>query len=390
MTTQTGISSGVRNPALRPPGNPDPIHGGTYSPLDPVDGRGGVNICGPYVPVVDWPKAAHPDWRTGSGRGVHVASSDRIIAVYGGEVPAYHQQGVWGVNTFRDLRFTEINGRLNSNHRHCHEVVVYDAAGNIVDSWDRWLDEFQANDRQLGRTTKSGHINSIRVDPNDPDGHIWLVGLANNGVFKFSSDGSELVMKVDASNVPEQYHPFVYGQDIAFLPGGDFYIGHLHHLMRFTADGTFVGAIGGQGQGPLQFDGIHNIVVHPRTLNLYINDRVNQRIQVLTKDGEFIEEWGGFQGFYSMRLTADGEHLWLGNGFAHKFLKYDLGGRLIPEATWGTFGIAPGTIWGPHGFDTDAEGNLYVAEDYSGRVQKFRPIDGISPDHPQLIGPLAG
>jgi hypothetical protein len=391
MTSTTNtIGSGVRNPALRPPGNPNPIHEGTYRPMDPVAGRGGVNLCGPYEPVVGWPVDAHPgEWHTGSGRGLYVESPDRVVAVYGGEVPAYSRQGVWGVNTFRDLRFTEINGRLNPGHRHCHEIVVYDRAGAIVDVWDRWLDVFQENDRGLGRKTKSGHVNRIRVNRYDPDRHIWLVALANNGIFKFSNDGSELVMKLDAAMVPEAFHPFVYAQDIAFLPSGELWVAHLHHVMRFAPDGEFIGAFGGQGDGPLQFDEIHDVQVHPDGERVYINDRVNERIQVLDVDGTLLDVWDGFPGFYCIRFTADGRHLWAGNGFAHKFLKYDLDGRLIREATWGTFGIAPGAIWGPHWFETDDEGCLYVAEDYSGRMQKFRPLPDASADDPQLIGALA-
>jgi len=46
-------------------------------------------------------------------------------------------------------------------------------------------------------------------------------------------------------------------------------------------------------------------------------------------------------------------------------------------------------MWGPHGFDTDGDGNLYVAEDYSGRIQKFRPLADADPGDPQLIGALA-
>ena len=384
-----GIGSGVRDPRLRPPGNPNPVHQGTYRPMDPVKGKGGVNICGPYEPVVGWPIDPHPgEWRTGSGRGLYVESPDRVIAVYGGEVPAYQLKGVWGVDTFRDLRVTEINGRKNPGHRHCHEIVVYDRNGKITDSWDRWLGAFQENDKRNNRKTKSGHINRIRVNRYDPERHIWMAALANNGIFKFSNDGSKLVMKIDAANVPEEYHPYIYGQDVAFLPNGDFYVAHLHHLMRFSADGTFIKAIGGQGSGPLQFDEIHDVQVHPQTLNLYVYDRVNERIQILDQDGRFLDIWDGFQGFYSIRFTADGKYIWAGNGFVHKFLKYTIDGRLIPEATWGTFGVAPGTLWGPHWFETDVEGNLYVAEDYSGRMQKFRPKADARPDDPQLIGPL--
>jgi len=299
-----GIGSGVRNPALRRPGNPDPIHRGRYLPLGPVDGK------------------------------------------------------------------------------------AYDRGGRAVEVWDHWVDALLENDRRAGRTPKSGHVNRIRVNRYDPDRHVWLVGLGNNGVFKLTNDGASLVLKIDAESIPEELHPFVYAQDVAFLPNGDVYVGHLHHIMRFDATGRFLSAVGGQGFGPLRFDSIHDLQIHPETLNLYVNDRVNQRIQVLDRDCDFIEEWGGFQGFYSMRLTADGQYLWAGNGFVHKFLKYDLTGRLIPEATWGTFGIAPGAIWGPHSFDTDVEGNLYVAEDYSGRVQKLRPSPDAAASDPQLIGRL--
>lgn len=383
------IGSGVRDRALRAPGEDvDPVHRSRSRPLGPVEGRGGMNISGPYEPVLGWPAPIHPgEWRTGSGRGVVALSPDRVVVTYGGEIPAYADDSVWGVDVFRDLRFTEVNARLLPRHRHCHEIVTYDRAGAVAVSWERWLDALHENDVRAGRTPRSGHINRIRIDPYDP-GHIWVAGMGDTGIFQFRDDGSELVRKIDSANVPAELHPFVYAQDVAFLRDGDIVVGHLHHLMRFTREGRFVSAVGGQGRGPGQFDGIHDVQVHPVTGDLYVNDRVNGRIQVLDEKGRFQAEWAGMQGVYSIRITADGRHLWAANGFAHKLLKYDMDGRLIREATWGTFGIAPGAIWGPHWFDTDAEGSLYVAEDYSGRVQKLRPMADADPRDPQLIGPL--
>jgi hypothetical protein len=43
---------------------------------------------------------------------------------------------------------------------------------------------------------------------------------------------------------------------------------------------------------------------------------------------------------------------------------------------WGDF---PGGFWGVHGFSVDQEGNFYVAEVDNGRVQKFRPRQGVNP-----------
>jgi hypothetical protein len=49
------------------------------------------------------------------------------------------------------------------------------------------------------------------------------------------------------------------------MPDGDIVLVHMHHLMRFAADGTFKSAVGAQGRGWLEFDGVHGIEVHPET-----------------------------------------------------------------------------------------------------------------------------
>ena len=53
--------------------------------------------------------------------------------------------------------------------------------------------------------------------------------------------------------------------------------------------------------------------------------------------------------------------------------------------SWGTFGVFPGGMWGPHQFTVDSDGNLYIAETFGGRVQKFRPKKGADPN--KLITP---
>jgi sugar lactone lactonase YvrE len=384
-TASPVIGSAARSAKRRAASDPDPIHAGRPKPLGPVSGYGGINISGPYEPAEGWPKIITPGWRTGSARGVFADSPDRIVAVYGGELPAFEQSGVWGSHVFRDLRFTETN---HPDGRHRSEVVVYDREGNPVEVWDHWLDALHEQDRLDGRTPNMGHVNRIKVSRYDPERHIWLVGTRNTGIFKITNDGRDLALKIDASMVPAALHPTYYVQEVAFLPDGDLLVGHWHGVMRFSPDGEFRAAFGVPGSGRMEFDGLHDIVVHPHTGLLYINDRLNSRIVVASPDAEFIEEWPNIQGAYSLRMTADGQYLWVGNGLMHKFVKYDLTGRLVRAATWGTFGIAPGAFWSPHYFDCDDEGNLYVAEDYLGRLQKFRPMADADRDDPQLVGPL--
>ena len=78
-------------------------------------------------------------------------------------------------------------------------------------------------------------------------------------------------------------------------------------------------------------------------------------------------------------------------------MKYDQQGHLL--YAWGTLGTFAGGLWGVHGMSVDQEGNLYVAEVDSGRVQKFRPKQGANPDYPgeqadhagvELIAALGG
>jgi hypothetical protein len=58
-------------------------------------------------------------------------------------------------------------------------------------------------------------------------------------------------------------------------------------------------------------------------------------------------------------------------------VKWDLNGKF--QYSFGFQGDAPGGFWGVHQFGVDQEGNLYVAEVSSGRVQKFRPMRGADP-----------
>ncbi|MBI2833758.1 MAG: hypothetical protein HYX76_04960, partial [Acidobacteria bacterium] len=94
----------------------------------------------------------------------------------------------------------------------------------------------------------------------------------------------------------------------------------------------------------------------------------------------YLDQWPNIVAPYCIRLSKDGQHLWVSDGYTQRFGKYDLKGRLDRRSTWGTFGVVPGAIWGPHFFDVDLEGNLYVAEDYNARVQKFRPSKNGDPD----------
>ena len=88
-------------------------------------------------------------------------------------------------------------------------------------------------------------------------------------------------------------------------------------------------------------------------------------------------EFGGTRS--NTLLIAKNQTLWASNsdGRVQEIVKFSLDGKILDR--WGTWGANPGQIWGVHAFSTDSEGNLYTAEVYGGRAQKFRPRKGANP-----------
>jgi hypothetical protein len=110
---------------------------------------------------------------------------------------------------------------------------------------------------------------------------------------------------------------------------------------------------------------------------LYVADRGNSRIQIFDENGNFLDQWPNIRDPWDVHVTADQRYVWVADGQLNKFLKFDKSGHLL--YSWGTFGQFPGGLWGVHQFSVDSEGNLYAAEAFGGRAEKFRPKPGADP-----------
>ena len=202
-------------------------------------------------------------------------------------------------------------------------------------------------------------------------------------LFKFTNDGKKLVMTLGEAGVGgnDEKH-FNRPTDIAWLPDGTFFIsdGYVNaRVVKFDKNGKFVTSWGSKGDAPGQFNTVHSIAVD-KNRRVYVADRSNNRIQVFDENGKFLDLWPDIRPHYLL-MSAD-QHLWVADGVTNKFLEYDLNGKFL--FSWGTWGPFPGGVWGVHGFSVDSDGNLYAAESYGGRTQKFRPKAGV--DRSKLIG----
>lgn len=333
--------------------------------------KGGDDRTGAYDAVPGWwrPAPDHVDgWTWGEVSGVAVDTPDRILVA------------VWGD---RNARGEERPGSTNY-------LLAVDRDGNIIENWSRWDSIFNKP-------------HQIYISPYDPERHVWVVERGggrgvNMQVLKFTNDGSELVMRLvdpehpttrDEARANPHPGPYTYGDPavLAFFPNGDFLLGDGYwntRIVRYDAEGEYLMEWGELGSGPGQFDLVHGVAID-RNHRVYVGDRSNDRIQVFTENGEFIEEWPDVSDPVGIFID-ERDAVWVISARLNRILKYDLNGAL--QYYWGAYGGTrggfPGGLSRPHQIDVDQEGNVYVASWDGGWVDKFVPKPGADPE--RLVG----
>jgi DNA-binding beta-propeller fold protein YncE len=264
--------------------------------------------------------------------------------------------------------------------------------GKLVQSWTQ-------HDALLAKGGKGPH--KIKMSPYDPEKHVWVVSDSGDAVFKFTYDG-KLVMtlgEVDVQGNDDKH--FAEPTDIDWLPDGSFFVadGYINtRVVKFDKNGKFLMAWGTKpanpsNPGPLELNTPHSVAVG-RDRRVYVADRSHSRVQVYDENGKFLDSWPDLSSPYYLLMSRD-QHLWIADGHVNRISKYDLKGKFLYG--WGISATArsgdePGFFDGPHQMSVDQENNLYVAEVYGGRAQKFRPRKGADPAkliQPELRHPVA-
>jgi len=332
--------------------------------------KGGDDRTGAYEPVTAWWKPA-PDhvgeWTWGEVSGVAVDTPDRIIVA------------VWGD---RNDQGDERDG--SSNY-----LVVVNRDGEIIENWSQW-------DSIMNRP------HQVYISPYDPERHVWIVERGGRGVpmsvLKFTNDGSRLVMRLFDPNHPTNRAearanphpgPYTYGDPavLAFFPDGTWLLGDGYwntRVVKYAANGDYIMEWGELGSGNGQFDLVHGLAID-RSHRVYVGDRNNNRIQIFTEDGDFIEEWPDVSDPVGI-VIDEHDAVWVTSGRLNRILKYSTAGQL--QYYWGAYGGTMGGFEGglsrPHQLDVDQEGNVYVASWDGGWMNKFVPRPGADPGH--LVG----
>jgi hypothetical protein len=316
----------------------------------------------------DWPKVP-PQWKVGDVSSFTTDAAGNI----------------WMLHRPRTLKGEDLK-------KAAPPVMVFDVGGNFIKAWGGDGEGYEWPQREHG----------IYIDYK---GFVWLGGnncptnglenlkpVADDQLLKFTQEG-KLVMQIGRSNqskgnadtanlhrpADEQVYP---ATNELFVSDG---YGN-HRIVVFDADtGAFKrmwGAFGNKPEdddhceivrktnfdapGPQQLSVVHSLRVANDGI-VYVADRENRRIQVFTKDGKFIKQLIQpntlFARSVALSPDPDQQFLYVGSGDTVEILD-----RKTLEVL-GSIKV-PGMQGGGHLINTDAKGNIYIANTGKG-MQKL-------------------
>ena len=189
-----------------------------------------------------------------------------------------------GVTKWGSVTGVDVDAHDNVYVFHRNEsmpIMAFDRHGKFLRAWGQGM-------------FKTTHF--LRVDRS---GNVWVTDRGDMQAFKFSS-GGRLLMTLGKKGVTgdnNSHDTFNGMADLAVARSGDILIadgeGPNTRVVKFTRDGKFINWWGGKGIDPGQFNVPHSIALDSNG-RVYVADRSNNRIQIFDQNGKFIDQWTNF------------------------------------------------------------------------------------------------
>ena len=238
-------------------------------------------------------------------------------------------------------------------------------------------------------------------------GELYVADTHNHRIQQFTPEGKLIRIWGSKGKAPGQFDtPRGLTVDVF---GNVWVADHTNQrVQKFSHDGKLLGVFGANGgdgspgSGPGQF-------FEPRGMssdaegNIYVAEMVNHRVQVLRNDGSFLRMWGkggtgGYEqvgsGYGEFRLpyqtAVDGNGLvWVTDTDNERVQVFTREGQFVralgASGADGSAGSAPGEFHKPYGAASDCAGNVYVTEQENRRVQVFGERGGRAPVCPPQL-----
>ncbi len=286
-----------------------------------------------------------------------------MSAIVGSGDFSYEAEGNWGRGPHRP-EFGLVSGVACDSQDRVYVfqrfpasvMMVFEPNGRLITSWGEGAFE-QAHGVWMSE-----------------DDILYVTDTNGHTVTQWTCDGA-LLATWGTRGEPGAETPFNRPTRAFRAPSGEVFVADgygNHRVHRFSADGELELSWGTEGTGPGEFTRpVHNVCVDERGRVLVL-DRGNDRVQIFTRDGEYLDQWRDIAMPQEMLIDGDNTVYIIGGrlGTQHVTMM-TLDGELI--ARWGEYGSAPGQFVGsPHGMWIDSRGDLYIIEvEADNRMQKF-------------------
>jgi peptidylglycine monooxygenase len=219
-------------------------------------------------------------------------------------------------------------------HRGNPPVVVFDSAGEYLRSWGE------------GKIVDAHGIFAIGE-------RILVVDRDAHEVQEYDIYGN-LKQVLGQRHHPAFQAPFNAPTDVAIAANGDIYVADGYGnstVHRFSDDGKLLRTWGKPGAGRGEFTTPHAVRVHPDG-RVLVADRENNRIQVFTAEGEYLDQWHDL--YKPMDLYIDQVGMVYVSDQVPRLSMLSPEGKLVGRCRPSPFNS--------HGVFGDSRGNFYMAE----------------------------
>ncbi len=225
-------------------------------------------------------------------------------------------------------------------------VIELDQDGRNVNGWG-------------GQDIADSHLFTI-----DSQGRLLVVDRDMHEVINFNA-GGERLGALGKRGVP--HAPFNHPSDVAFSAWGDIYVcdGYAaSQIHRFASTGELIASWGEMGMGDGQFGEPHALWAFDDG-RIVVVDRIQNRVQVFSRDGQHVQSWDGFYRPVGIWGDADG----------NSFITDQTPNLHMIDAQGTRLGRCRPVLNGAHGIWGMANGDLLLAENSPSRITRLVRIE---------------